>query len=140
MASQTGYLTLTGGTDYCASKAAAISIYEGLHSEMKHYYKAPAVRVSCISPTHVQTSLFKGIDNPPGMASITPQSLAETIEGVLKSGRAQNLLVPSSTALTLTRALPDWVRIFLQDWSAGALKDLVPRNDIAKLATSGARD
>ena len=74
------------------------------------------------------------------MASITPQSLAETIEGVLKSGRAQNLLVPSSTALTLTRALPDWVRIFLQDWSAGALKDLVPRNDIAKLATSGARD
>ena len=93
MASQTGYLTLTGGTDYCASKAAAISIYEGLHSEMKHYYKAPAVRVSCISPTHVQTSLFKGIDNPPGMASITPQSLAETIEGVLKSGRAQNLLV-----------------------------------------------
>ncbi|KAJ4171273.1 hypothetical protein NW754_015036 [Fusarium falciforme] len=49
VASQTGHMATAGATDYSASKAAAITIYEGVHSEIKHVHKATAVRVSCIS-------------------------------------------------------------------------------------------
>ncbi|VUC32743.1 unnamed protein product [Clonostachys rosea] len=133
VASQTGYMATAGATDYCSSKAAAISIYEGLHSEMKHVHKASAVRISCISPSHVQTAMFDGIQSVPGMASLTPQYLAKTIEGILKSGRAQNLVVPASVGLsTLVRTLPDWIRVFLQDSAAGAFNNLKPRDDVAK--------
>lgn len=69
------------------------------------------------------------------MVSITPQSVAETIEQILKSGRAQNLIVPWSVRFTpLIRVLPDWIRVQLQDLAAVAFNDLQPRDDIAKLA------
>ena len=69
------------------------------------------------------------------MASLTPQYLAETIEGILKSGRAQNLVVPASVGLsTLVRTLPDWIRVLLQDSAAGAFTDLKPRDNVAKLS------
>lgn len=137
VASQTSYLATAGATDYCASKAAALAIYEGLHSEVKHVYKSPAVRVSCICPSHVQTAMFNGIKSVPGMASITPQTLAATIEGILKSGRAHNLTVPSSVGIsTLIRALPDWMRVLVQDLSATAFSSLNPRDDIAERSQS----
>ncbi|KAJ2893748.1 hypothetical protein MKZ38_008285 [Zalerion maritima] len=50
VASQTGYVATPGLTDYSASKAAAIAIYEGLRAEMRHHYGAPAVRVSRVPP------------------------------------------------------------------------------------------
>ena len=130
-------MATVAATDYCSSKAAAISIYEGLHSELKHVHKATAVRVSCISPSHVQTAMFNGIKSVPGMASLTPQYLAETIEGILKSGRAQNLLVPASVGFsTMIRALPDWIRVLLQDSAAGAFTELKPRDNVATMSNS----
>ncbi|KPM38347.1 hypothetical protein AK830_g8235 [Neonectria ditissima] len=135
VASQTGHTTTAGVTDYSASKAAAIAIYEGIHTEMKHVYKAPAVRVSCISPSHVQTAMFTGVHSVPGMSSLTPTFLAEKICGILYSGRAQNVMVPRSAyATTLMRVLPDWVRVYLQDLAAGAFTDLKPHDPLSKSA------
>ncbi|KAK7419652.1 hypothetical protein QQX98_003243 [Neonectria punicea] len=133
VASQAGYITTASGTDYCATKAAAIAIYEGIHSEIKHIYKAPAVRVSCISPSHVQTDMFKGIKYVPGMTSTTPLWVAQKITSILHSGDAFNGLVPTGAgAAAWIRLLPDWMRVKFQDMGAAAFADLQPRDPFRK--------
>lgn len=133
VASQTAFITGAGVTDYCASKAAALSIYEGVHSEIRNIYEAPAVRVSCISPSHVKTGMFTGIQSVPGMSSITPEDLAKTIAGILYSGRAHNIMVPKLAYFAkLGRIMPEWFRITAQDIAAGAFTTLTPHDPMAK--------
>ncbi|KPM41078.1 hypothetical protein AK830_g5448 [Neonectria ditissima] len=134
VASQAGYITTASGTDYCASKAAAIAIYEGIHSEIKHIYKAPAVRVSCICPSHVQTDMFKGIKFVPGMTSTTPLWIAQKITSILHSGDAYHALVPASAGIaSWIRVLPNWMRVKFQDVAAAAFADLQPRDPFRKV-------
>ncbi|KAL6408800.1 hypothetical protein AUP68_07746 [Ilyonectria robusta] len=56
------------------------STYEGVHTEMKHIYKAPAVRASCICPA--QTGMFTGIKSVPKMPTTTAAYVAEKITRV----------------------------------------------------------
>ncbi|RSL59397.1 hypothetical protein CEP54_007283 [Fusarium duplospermum] len=129
VASQTGHMATAGATDYSASKAAAITIYEGVHSEIKHVHKATAVRVSCISPSHVQTNMFTGIKSVPGMSSMTTSYLADRITGILYGGNARNILVPASaSASPWIRVLPDWLRVYIQDLSSSAFTELKPHD------------
>lgn len=118
VASVMGHISLTGAVDYASSKAASIGIYEGIRSEMRHLYNAPAVRVSCVSPYTVNTEMFEGNSTPDNffLPRLTPQGLAETITDVLWSGRAQNRMLPSlSNIMPLTRLLPEWVSVVSQD-------------------------
>lgn len=132
VASQTGYMATAGLTDYSATKAAAIAIYEGLHSEMRNMNRAPAVRVSCVSPSAVDTKMFSGIKLKGGMKSLTPEELGDAIVDVLRSGKAQHILVPRSAYLaTPTRMLPDWLRVVMQDSAVGVFTDLKPHNPMA---------
>lgn len=129
VASQTGYLATPGLTDYSASKSAAIAIYEGLHAEVKNIYKAPSVRVSCVSPSAVDTKMFSGIKLGPGMSALRPEDLGLLVADVIHSGRAKHVLVPKSAAVaTFTRALPDWVRVAMQAAATGFFTDLKPHD------------
>ncbi|KKA29329.1 hypothetical protein TD95_005020, partial [Thielaviopsis punctulata] len=133
MSSQTAFHTTAGGTDYSASKAATVSIYEGLHTELKHTYGARAVRVSVLKPSHVQTEMFKGIQSVPGMASITADALAQRVVQVLYSGRSQDLFVPQMMSFsTVIRSLPQWCRVLLQDMTASAFVNLDPHDPTTK--------
>jgi short-subunit dehydrogenase len=139
VASQTGHLATPGLTDYSATKAAAIAIYEGLHAETKHIYKAPAVRVSCVSPSAVDTKMFTGIKLGSGMRALSAEELGETIAGVLYSGKAQNILVPRSAYISPpTRALPDWMRVAMQGASVGIFSDLKPHDPMAGVSGKAA--
>ncbi|KAI9167865.1 Dehydrogenase RED2 [Paramyrothecium foliicola] len=60
VASVTGYVGSASAVDYCASKAAAISIYEGLHTEIKHIYKSPAVIGAAIETATVCRAIYNG--------------------------------------------------------------------------------
>ncbi|KAL2687947.1 hypothetical protein Neosp_005517 [[Neocosmospora] mangrovei] len=131
VASQTGHMATAGATDYSASKAAAITIYEGMHSEIKHVHKATGVRVSCISPSHVQTNMFTGIKSVPGMSSMTTGYLADRITGILYEGNARNVLVPgTASASPWVRVLPDWLRVYMQDLSSSAFTELKPHDPL----------
>ncbi|KAF5591989.1 aldehyde dehydrogenase (NAD+) [Fusarium subglutinans] len=135
VASQTGFLATVGITDYAASKSAAIAIYEGLHTEIKHVHKATAVRLSCVSPSHVQTQMFTGVKSVPGMSTMTTEYLANKICGILLSGRGQNIIVPAAAGMSpWVRVLPDWVRVLLQDAAAPAFTDLKPHDPFKKTA------
>ncbi|GAB7354593.1 hypothetical protein MBLNU459_g5036t1 [Dothideomycetes sp. NU459] len=134
IASQTGHLATPGVVDYAATKAAAIAIYEGLQTEMKHFYKAPAVRISCLSPGAVSTAMFNGIKAPSNffMPRLKPEDLAEVISDILWSGEARNVLTPAIAYISPpTRGLPDWLRVGMQDGGADVMTSLKPHNPMA---------
>ncbi len=135
IASQTGYLATAGVVDYAATKSAAIAIYEGLQTEVKHFYQASAVRVSCISPSAVDTKMFTGIKGPSNfiMPRLTPDGVAGTITSVLWSGLAQNLMIPASAYISApTRCLPEWMRVGMQDGGADVMTELKPHDPLGK--------
>lgn len=134
VASVTGHISTARSVDYCASKAAAIAIYEGLHTEIKHVHGSPAVRISCISPSLVRTSMFTGFKPIPGMvgAGMTPSFVASRIVDVLYSGKAQNLVLSKwPVPPGIMRILPEWLRVKVQDRSAHSLVDLKPHDPMA---------
>lgn len=131
VASQTGHLATAGVVDYAATKAAALAIYEGLQTELRHVYKAPAVRISCVSPSAVSTKMFTGIKLPPSLQPLQPLDVGSAIAEILWSGRAQNIMLPASAYISpITRALPDWLRIGLQEFGKDVMTDLNPHDPL----------
>lgn len=131
LASQTGHLATAGVVDYAATKAAALAIYEGLQTELRHVYKAPAVRVSCVSPSAVSTKMFAGIQLPPSIQPLQPTDVGSAIAEILWSGKAQNVMMPASAYISpITRALPDWLRIGLQDFGKDVMSNLSPHKPL----------
>jgi len=133
IASQTAYLATAGITDYAATRAAAVAIYEGLQTEVKHVYKAPAVRLSCLCPSAVNTKMFTGIKGPSNffMPFLKPADLGDCIANILWSGQAQNLSIPAFAYISPpTRALPDWMRVGMQDGGADVMTELKPHKPL----------
>jgi len=133
IASQTSHLATAGVTDYAATKAAALAIYEGLQTEMKHVYKAPAVRISALCPSAVNTKMFTGIKGPSNffMPFLKPTDLGDCIADMLWSGNAHNRSIPAFAYISPpTRALPDWVRVGMQDGGAHVMDDLTPHKPL----------
>ncbi|EXJ90179.1 hypothetical protein A1O3_03248 [Capronia epimyces CBS 606.96] len=132
-ASQAGYVTTSGVVDYGATKAAAVAIFEGLQTELKHVYKAPAVRVSVINPSAVKTKMFDGLKAPSNfiMPRLSPADVGERICEIVWSGRAQNVMIPAFSYIAApARCLPDWVRVGFQDGGADAMTELRPHQPL----------
>lgn len=86
----TAYTTLANSVDYCASKAAIASIYEGLQTELKHTYGNPRVQCSAVFPGTVNTKMFEGIDSPMKgfmLPVLEPDDVAERMFRIIKEGR-----------------------------------------------------
>ncbi|KAJ5917474.1 hypothetical protein N7466_011028 [Penicillium verhagenii] len=134
MASQAGHLATSGVVDYAATKAAALAIYEGLQTELRHVYKAPAVRMSCMAPSAVQTKMFRGIKTPASVTLLGPNDVGSLITEILWSGRAQNRMTPALAYISPpTRALPDWIRVGLQDFGKDVMSDLSPHQPMEEI-------
>ncbi|OKP14336.1 Short-chain dehydrogenase/reductase family 16C member 6 [Penicillium subrubescens] len=127
MASQTAHLATAGVVDYAATKSAALAIYEGLQTELRHIYRAPAVRVSCVAPSAVQTKMFRGIQTPASVTLLKPSDVGSLVAEILWSGRAQNRMTPALAYISPpTRALPDWMRVAFQDLGKDVMSTLSP--------------
>ncbi|KAJ5963594.1 uncharacterized protein N7479_003470 [Penicillium vulpinum] len=134
MASQTAHLATAGVVDYAATKAAALAIYEGLHTELRHVYQAPAVRVSCLSPSAVQTKMFRGIQMPSSVKLLQPDDIGSVVAEIIWSGQAQNRMTPASAYISPpTRALPDWIRVTLQDFGKDVMSTLSPHQPMEEV-------
>ncbi|KAJ5753011.1 hypothetical protein N7520_009928 [Penicillium odoratum] len=129
MSSQTAHLATSGIVDYAATKAAALAIYEGLQTELRHVYKAPAVRMSCLAPSGVQTKMFRGIKTPSSVTLMRPDDVGAVVTEILWSGQAQNRMTPGLAYISPpTRALPDWFRVLLQDVGKDVMTELSPHH------------
>jgi NAD(P)-dependent dehydrogenase (short-subunit alcohol dehydrogenase family) len=130
-ASQAGYLANAYLVDYCATKSAAITIYEGLQTEMKHLYKAPAVRISCISPGAVDTQMFKGIEAPSNFfyPRLLPKDVGNAVCQILWSGEAQNVMIPAAAYASYAfKLFPAWMRVGIQDGGKDIMAHVTPHD------------
>jgi len=130
-ASQAGYLANAYIVDYCATKSAAIAIYEGLQTEMKHLYKAPAVRISCMSPGSVDTKMFKGIEAPSNFffPKLAPQDVGNAVCQILWSGNAQNVMIPAAAYASYAfKLFPAWMRVGVQDGGKDIMVHVKPHD------------
>lgn len=59
IASIAGVAGIPAGTDYCASKFAALGFNEALRNEMKYLKKN--IRVTTICPFFINTGMFEGV-------------------------------------------------------------------------------
>ncbi|KAI9691407.1 MAG: hypothetical protein M1820_009679 [Bogoriella megaspora] len=133
IASQTAHSATAHLVDYSASKSAVLAIYEGLHTELKHVHKAPAVRVSCVSPCAVDTKMFTGIKAPSNflVPKLEPGEVANLVAETLWSGESRNVMIPAFAYISPpTRALPDWWRVALADGGAPVMAELRPHRPI----------
>ncbi|KAF3385515.1 Short-chain dehydrogenase/reductase family 16C member 6 [Penicillium rolfsii] len=134
MASQTAHLATAGVVDYAATKAAALAIYEGLQTELRHVYRAPAVRVSCVAPSAVQTKMFRGIQTPASVTLLNPADVGSLVAEILWSGKAQNRMTPALAYISPpTRALPDWMRVGFQDLGKDVMSTLSPHQPMDEI-------
>jgi short-subunit dehydrogenase len=133
VASQAGYLATAGVVDYAATKAAAVAIYEGLQTELKHTYQAPAVRVSVVNPSAVKTKMFDGIQSPSNfiMPRLGPSDVGNLICEIIWGGEAKNLMTPAFAYIAApARCLPDWLRVGMQDGGADVMTQLKPHRPL----------
>jgi all-trans-retinol dehydrogenase (NAD+) len=130
IASQTSHLATASIVDYGATKAAALAIYEGLQSEMKHFY-SDIIRISCIQLSAVTTKMFTGIKSASNffLPRLEPEDVGDSIAETLWSGEARNLMIPALAYISPpTRALPEWMRVAMQDGAATVFTELKPHN------------
>ena len=98
---------------YAASKAATISLSEGLRREIRAT-AASNLSVSCVCPSHISTALFKGFKQPFFVPTVTPQYVAEA---VLASVRTRQYVIPLPPIQSffvwakgvMPHALADWL-------------------------------
>lgn len=57
LASMASYITPPGLVPYCNTKAAVLSLHEGLQAEMRVMYDAPEIKFTCVHPTYADTPM-----------------------------------------------------------------------------------
>ena len=123
MSSVVGYMASALASDYCASKAATISLHESLRFELDKHYKAPHVRTTLVCPGMVQTQMFSqaknytvasplpkklvGFLNP----SLAPHAVVKAIIAAMDRQESRDITLPAFAQLApLGRAVPYFVR------------------------------
>lgn len=111
VASVAGYFEAPQMVDYCASKAASVSLHEGLRLELKFRYNAPKVRTTLVTQSYVRTPLFQGFKDKDSFLSppLEPETVAEAIVDQVCSGDGGHIILPK-----FANILPGWVS-FLEE-------------------------
>lgn len=124
VASMASYVSCSNIVDYCATKAAVLSLHEGLMQELKHRYAAPDVKTSVVHPLWANTSLVSDWESEL-KRSKTPLLSAEVVGNLIVkqvlSGRSGQVFVPPILApASLVKGLPHWVGEYVRDGTAKA--------------------
>jgi len=83
VASSGGYVPMDKLTDYCASKAAAVSMHEGVRIELDFMNMAKCVKMTLVNPYFISTGMFAGIKSNQ-LPIQTPEFVAdEIVRGIL---------------------------------------------------------
>jgi len=110
-------------SDYCASKAATISLHESLRYELDKHHKVPHVRTTLVCPGMVQTQMFsqaKYFTNASPLPkklieflnpSLAPHVVVKAIIAAMDEQESRDISLPAYAQLApLGRAVPYFVR------------------------------
>ncbi|KAI9788142.1 MAG: hypothetical protein M1816_007188 [Peltula sp. TS41687] len=111
VASLASYAPLPQMVDYASSKAAALSLHEGLAAELVTRYHAPRVRTVAVTQGFTRTALFEGYTNKSTwlMAALEVDTVAEAIVAQVLRGESAHLVLPATAAFVCgSRGWPLW--------------------------------
>ncbi|KAH0587852.1 hypothetical protein H2248_006607 [Termitomyces sp. 'cryptogamus'] len=121
-----GYIGTPRLVDYCASKAAAISLNESLRYELDIKYKCPRIRTTLVTPGHIMTPMFNTFSTPDTafykflFPSVQPVALVKRIIAVLDEQDSQCIRIPFYVHLCpFLQHMPSFFRDLAQ-WLAHA--------------------
>ncbi|OIW29096.1 NAD(P)-binding protein [Coniochaeta ligniaria NRRL 30616] len=118
IASMASFSTQATNVDYGCTKAAVLSFHEGLLQELRHLYKAPAVRASIVHPSYVRTPLVADLLKKGNMESVTvePEDVSGAVIRALYSGYGSQIVVPPHlTWVARLRSFPVWMQEKIRD-------------------------
>ncbi|KAH7120516.1 hypothetical protein EDB81DRAFT_914163 [Dactylonectria macrodidyma] len=118
IASQASFATQASNVDYACTKAAVLSLHEGLTQELRHIHKAFAVRTSVVHPTWVRTPMIADLVKQGKLndTTVTAEEVAEKVVSQILSGYGSQIIVPSGLGWTsMIRGLPGWIQEVLRD-------------------------
>ncbi|WVQ83557.1 hypothetical protein IAT38_005698 [Cryptococcus sp. DSM 104549] len=142
MSSVLGLVGAAQMTDYCASKAALISLHQTLRSELDTRYSSPSIRTTLLLPSHTLTSLFSRTALPSSRLfsflcpSLQPHTIVKQVIAALDEGESRVIRLPWYTNAARVMGdgvgvVPRWMRDGMQ-WYAGAdwaMRGYGPRPD-----------
>lgn len=119
-ASPAAYVPVAGMVDYAASKSACLALHEGLQTELKHLYAAPAVRCTVVCPSVVATDMFAGLGGTTSSffsPTLRPERVADEVVRAVWAAEARHVEMPwlGEKVVVPTRTAPSWWRVLLQD-------------------------
>ncbi|KAI5456678.1 hypothetical protein BGZ63DRAFT_434781 [Mariannaea sp. PMI_226] len=96
IASLASFVTIASNVDYSCSKAAALSLHEGLTQELKYKYNTSKVSTSVVHPIWLRTSMFESAFKTRRFADalIKPNDVAEAIVAHVLKGKSGQLFFP----------------------------------------------
>lgn len=112
VASLASYVVFPQMVDYASSKAAALSLHEGLAAELVTRYNAPKVRTVVITQGYTRTSLFEGYQNASKWLSATLEAdtVAEAIVKQVLKGESGHVVLPTTAGFVSgIRGWPAWL-------------------------------
>ncbi|KZP20196.1 retinal short-chain dehydrogenase/reductase [Athelia psychrophila] len=104
-------------TDYCASKAALVSLHESLRYELDKRYEAPKIRTTLVVPGHILTPLFSRITLPRNaffkffFPSVAPVTIVKAVIAALDEQHSRTIYLPFYAHFTgLLALMPSFIR------------------------------
>lgn len=134
VSSVAGMVGMAQMTDYCASKAALISLHESLRYELDHQYRTPAIRTTLLVAGHIFTPMFSTVRLPGSwlyrffVPSLHPVSVAKAVIAALDEQHSRVIYLPFyAHFVPYLWVMPSFIRDFAQWLSACdyAMEDFV---------------
>ncbi|KAI9868627.1 MAG: hypothetical protein M1813_004477 [Trichoglossum hirsutum] len=126
VASLAAYVSVSQMVDYGASKAAALSLHEGLTTELKTRYNAPRVRTVLVTQGYTKTPLFQGFTNNLHFAfpTLEPETVAEEIVAKMLEGRSGHIVLPETAGILLgLRSWASWLQSVARDRGKDSMRE-----------------
>ncbi|KAH9820757.1 hypothetical protein DFH28DRAFT_884161 [Melampsora americana] len=134
IASVLGTMGISQASDYCASKAASISLHESLRLELDSRYHCPRVRTTLVCPGRLETKMFEKLrpQNKFFLPQVAPHDLAKLIIQSLDSHLSSDIYVPVYTGwMWIIRGLPSWAKDFAH-WIVGSNEAMMNFQPVSK--------
>jgi len=113
LASMASFISPPGLIPYCNTKAAVLSLHDGLQQELRVTYKCPEIKFTIVHPTYAATPMTASWRKELADAKATvldPVVVADAIVKQIISGKGKQLILGADTSLVAgIRGWPHWL-------------------------------
>ncbi|KAK5175778.1 uncharacterized protein LTR77_000918 [Saxophila tyrrhenica] len=113
LASMASFLSPPGLIPYCNTKAAVLSLHDGLQQETRVAYKCPEIKFTSVHPTYAATAMTASWRKELADAKATmldPTDVANAVVKQVLSGKGAQLIMGAETSfLAGIRGWPHWL-------------------------------